>query len=167
MEQKDNTIWIGLGIFAAIGLFWYLSRQQKLIQPTQISNSEVWNWTDYKEAIHFDMDCCCRLGSLVLLKVVFERARQVGVAGPRRSHRAMLRRVAALYRQFFLPVLPVAVDDFNRDGRADGLAVAHAGEHMRLIGFDLHAAAAAVALLPAPQLAVHEFEIDGDAGGQP
>ena len=48
MEQKDNTIWIGLGIFAAIGLFWYLSRQQKLIQPTQISNSEVWNWTDYK-----------------------------------------------------------------------------------------------------------------------
>jgi hypothetical protein len=45
--------------------------------------------------------------------------------------------------------------------------VAHAGEHVGLVGLNLHAAAAAIALLAAPQLAVHEIEIDGHAGGQP
>jgi hypothetical protein len=37
---------------------------------------------------------------------------------------------------------------------------------MDLVGFNLHAAAAAVALLTAPEIAVDEFEIDGDTGGQ-
>ena len=36
-----------------------------------------------------------------------------------------------------------------------------------LVGLNLHAAAAAVALLAPPQLAVHEIQIDGHAGRQP
>jgi hypothetical protein len=38
---------------------------------------------------------------------------------------------------------------------------------MGLVGFDLHAAAAAVALLAPPQLAIHKFEIDRHARGKP
>ena len=100
-------------------------------------------------------------------EVVFKRAGKVCVTGPGRSHRAMLRGIAGFYRQFLLPVFPIAIDELDGDGRANGPSVAHTGEHMRLIGFDLHAAAAAVALLPAPQLAVHKFKIDRDAGGKP
>jgi hypothetical protein len=37
---------------------------------------------------------------------------------------------------------------------------------MDLIGFDLHAAAAAIALLASPQLAVYEFKIDWNARRQ-
>ena len=38
---------------------------------------------------------------------------------------------------------------------------------MGLVGLDLHAAAAAIALLAPPKLAVYEFEIDGHTGRQP
>jgi hypothetical protein len=37
---------------------------------------------------------------------------------------------------------------------------------VRLVGFNLHAAAAAVALLATPKFAVDELEIDGNAGRQ-
>ena len=100
-------------------------------------------------------------------KVVLESAGKVGVAGPRRSDRLVQGRIAGLDGQLIFPVLPVAVHDFDRNRRAYGLAVAHAGKHVCLVGFNLHAAAAAIALLPAPQFAVHEFQIDGHAGRQP
>jgi hypothetical protein len=45
--------------------------------------------------------------------------------------------------------------------------VPHAGKHVRLVGFNLHPPAAAIALLPPPQFAVHKIKIDGDAGRQP
>jgi hypothetical protein len=100
-------------------------------------------------------------------EVVFERACQVGVAGTRRSNGLMLGRIARFNGQLLFPVLPVAIDDLDGDGRTDGLAVAHAGKNVRLVGFNLHAAAAAVALLAAPQLAVDEVQIDGTPAGSP
>src|SRR5271170_314359 len=78
----------------------------------------------------------------------------------------MLAGVAGFDGQLFFPVFPVAIGDLDGDGRADGLAVAHAGEDVDLVGLDLHAAAAAVALLAAPELAVDEVDIDSEAGGQ-
>ncbi len=100
-------------------------------------------------------------------EVVFESAGKVGVARPRRSDGLVLGRVAGFDRELFFPVLPVAVDDLDGDGRADGLAVAHAAEHVGLVGFNLHAAAAAIALLAAPKFAVDEIQIDGHAGREP
>ena len=98
-------------------------------------------------------------------KIVLEGAGQVGVAGTRRSDGLVFRRVPGLHGQLLLPVLPVAVHDLDGDGGADGLAVAHSGEHMGLVRLDLHASAAAIALLTAPKLAVNELEIDRHAGG--
>src|SRR5450631_1368756 len=88
------------------------------------------------------------------------------MAGPGRSHRQMLGRIAGLDGKLLFPVLPVAVDDLDGDGRADGFAVAYTAEDMGFIRFDLHAAATAVALLTPPELAVDEFEIDGNPGRQ-
>ena len=46
----------------------------------------------------------------------------------------------------------------------------HAAEDVRRVALDLHAAAAAIALLATPQFAVHEFQVDrqtrGHAGEQ-
>jgi len=79
----------------------------------------------------------------------------------------MFGRITCAHRQRFGPVLPVAVFNFDGDGRADRLAVAHAAEEMRSIRLDAHATAASVALLAAPQLAIDEFVIDGHARRQP
>ena len=51
-----------------------------------------------------------------------------------------------------------------RDGRADGLAVADAGDDGGAVGLDLHASAAAEALLPAPEFVIDRVESDGYAG---
>jgi len=73
-------------------------------------------------------------------------------------------RITAFNRQLFFPVLPVSIHDFNRDGRADGFAMPHAGEDVDLVGFNLHSPAASIALLPAPKLTVHEIKVNWDAG---
>ena len=99
-------------------------------------------------------------------KVVLQGPGQIGVPWPRRSHRLVLGWIPRLHRKLLLPVLPVAIHDLDRDRRANRLPVAHAAENVRLVGLDLHAAAAAVALLAPPQFAVHEIEIDRHAGGQ-
>ena len=99
-------------------------------------------------------------------KVVLEGAGQIGMAGTRRGDGLVQRGVAGLDRQFRLPVLPVAVDELDGDGRTDRLAVAHAAEHVGLVGFNLHAAAAAIALLAPPQIAVDEVKINGHTGRQ-
>ena len=62
------------------------------------------------------------------------------------------------------PVLPVVVGDSHRDGRADGLAVADAGEDVGGIALDAHAAAATVALLATPEFAADELLIDRNSG---
>src|SRR5580658_6138015 len=45
--------------------------------------------------------------------------------------------------------------------------MAHPGKNVRLVGLDLHAPAAAISLLPPPQLAVNELKIDRNPGRQP
>jgi hypothetical protein len=56
--------------------------------------------------------------------------------------------------------------DNHGDGGADGAALADAGDDSDAIRLDLHAAAAAKTLLPAPKFAIDEIEGDGDARGQ-
>ena len=97
---------------------------------------------------------------------MFQCAGQVGVAGARRRDSLVHGGVAGRNGQLLFPILPVAVDDFDGDGGADGPAVTHAGEHVGLVGLDLHAAAAAIALLAAPKFAVHEIQIDRHPGRQ-
>src|SRR5690348_7767142 len=82
-----------------------------------------------------------------VLAVVLERAREIGVAGAGAGHLTPPLRAGrvGLGRHDVLPVLPVAVPHQHRDGRAQRLAGAHAGEPFDLVGLDLHAGAAAVA----------------------
>ena len=66
-----------------------------------------------------------------------------------------------------LPVLPVAILEHDRDRGADRLTMTHTGENVSGIALDLHAAAPAIPLLAAPELAIHKFLIYGQASGQP
>src|SRR6202021_2453150 len=59
-------------------------------------------------------------------EVELERSGEVGMTWPGRRYGAVLGWVAGFDRQLLLPVFPVAIDQLNRDGRADGLAMAHA-----------------------------------------
>ena len=65
----------------------------------------------------------------------------------------------------FLPIFPVAISDLQRDRGADGDAMTDAGEDVGGVGFDFHAAAAAVSLLASPEFAVEErLTISGRRG---
>ena len=102
-----------------------------------------------------------------VVEIVLDGAGEVGVAGPRAGDGLAAcpsRAVGIFDGQRFGPVLPVLVADEDGDGRADGVRVAHAGHNFGAVGLDLHAAAAAVALLAAPELAIDGVERDGDAG---
>jgi len=83
-------------------------------------------------------------------KVVFKGPGQVGVPGPRRLYLFVFLGIACGHRQRLLPVLPVLVSQSESDGRADGLAVAYAGENVGGVALDAHASATSVALLTAP-----------------
>src|SRR5271156_5876500 len=76
----------------------------------------------------------------------------------------MFRGVAGRNRQRLRPVLPVAVLNLDGDRRTDRLAVANSGEEMSRILLDAHAAAASVALLAAPEFAIHTSILDRNAG---
>ena len=103
-----------------------------------------------------------------VVEIVFDGARQVGMTGPRTRHRLLLvfRAIDVFHRKRFGPVFPIFVLDNDRDGRADGLRVADARNNFDLICFDLHAPAAAIALLPAPEFAIDGVERNGDPGGE-
>src|SRR2546428_802580 len=66
-----------------------------------------------------------------------------------------------------LPVLPIAIPYEHRDGGAERLAGPHAREPLDLVGFDLHAGAAAVAAHPPLQLDVDTLGGQGQPGGDP
>ncbi len=76
----------------------------------------------------------------------------------------MLRGIAFFDGQDLGPVLPVVVGYGHRNGRADGLAVAYAGEDVGMVALDTHATAATVALLATPKLAADELKIDWNSG---
>ncbi len=87
------------------------------------------------------------------------------MAGARGGHGLVLVGVAGLNGEDLFPVLPVAVGEGHGDGGADGVAVADAGEDVGGVLFDAHAAAAAVALLAAPEFVVEEGLVYRDARG--
>ena len=60
----------------------------------------------------------------------------------------------------FLPILPIFILQLDGDGRTDRHALTDAGKDMCGVALDLHAAAAAIALLAAPEFAVDERLID-------
>lgn len=97
---------------------------------------------------------------------VLERAREIGVPGPRDDERLGIRPAGADAHALG-PVGPVAVADHERHRRAQRLAEANAREELRLVLLDFHAAAAAVAHLPAREVAVDVGGEERHARGQP
>jgi hypothetical protein len=91
------------------------------------------------------------------------------VAGPRVLEPASLARRVGLRlgSHHVLPVLVVLVADQERDRAAERAAVAHSREHLDRVLLDLHAAAAAVAALPSPQVGVDRLAVDGNACRKP
>src|SRR6266446_6636498 len=78
-----------------------------------------------------------------VVKVVFQRSGQIGVAWARTGDRFLLvlGAVGVFDGQRFGPVLPILVLEQDGDGRADGARVPHAGDDLRAVGLDLHATA--------------------------
>ena len=101
---------------------------------------------------------------------VLEDAGEVGVPGPRQRDglRALAVRLALGRPRAHppRPVLVVAVADDERERRAERASVAEAGEHLDLVGLDLLARAAAVALLAAAQVGVDRVAVEQEPGGQ-
>ena len=93
-------------------------------------------------------------------EVVLQRAGKVGMAGARRGDALVFCRIAIADRKRFLPIFPIAVRNLQRNRGSNGDAMANAGYDMGGIALDLHASAAAVALLAAPKLAIEEGLID-------
>ncbi len=98
-------------------------------------------------------------------EVVLEGAGEVCMAGAWGRYRLMLVRIAFGHGKDLFPVLPVLVGQGHGDGRADGVAMADAGENVGGVALDAHAAAATVALLATPELVVEEGLVYGDARG--
>ena len=99
-------------------------------------------------------------------KIVFESAGEVGVSGTRRGDALVEGRISLGDRERFLPVFPVTIFELDGDGRADGDAVANAGEDVGRVALDLHAPAAAIALLAAPEFAVQKSLVYFESGRQ-
>ena len=64
----------------------------------------------------------------------------------------------------FLPVFPIAIFQLHGDRRTDGDAVADAGKNVGGVALDLHASAATVALLAAPEFAIEKRRVDFQSG---
>src|SRR5207244_938432 len=104
-----------------------------------------------------------------VLAVVLEGAREIRVARPRTRHLAAPLAPGGVRfgGHHVLPVLPIAIPHEHRDGGAERLAGPHAREPLDLVGFDLHAGAAAVAAHPPLQLDVDAVGGQGQPGGDP
>ena len=104
-------------------------------------------------------------------EAVLEHAGEVGVAGPRQRDRLLaLAFRLALGRERAhppRPVLVVAVPDDERERRPERPPVAEARVHLDLVGLDLLARAAAVALLAAAEIRVDRRLVEDEARRQP
>src|ERR1700722_2394947 len=87
-------------------------------------------------------------------EIIFQRSGKVRMSRPWRCHTLVLSRIAFTDGQSLLPILPISVFELHGNGRTDRHAMMYAGKNMGRISFDLHTAAAAVALLTPPQFAV-------------
>src|SRR3984893_201236 len=88
------------------------------------------------------------------------------MSGARRGSAFVCCGIAFANGERFLPILPIFVFQLYSGGSADRHALTDAGKDMSGVSLDLHAAAAAIALLAAPQFAVDERLIDFQSGGQ-
>ncbi len=98
-------------------------------------------------------------------EVVLQGSGEISVARPGRSNAFVLRGIALSDRQGFLPVLPISIFKLDRDGRADGHPLTDAGKNVGGIALDLHAAAAAIALLATPEFTIEEGLVNFQSGG--
>ena len=103
--------------------------------------------------------------------VVLQRPCQIGVPGtwPRYRGATRTRGVSRRVRtdvHRLLPVLPVAIADEHRDRAAERDTLADAAKDLRRVGLDLHAPAAAIAQLSAPQVVCEQVLIDRQARWQ-
>jgi hypothetical protein len=87
------------------------------------------------------------------------------VTGPGRCDSLVQSRIPFSHGQRFLPVFPVSVLQQNGNGRTYGYSLAHSREDVGRIALNLHAPAAAISLLAAPELAVKRLLIDFQACG--
>jgi hypothetical protein len=78
----------------------------------------------------------------------------------------MFLRISGFDRQRFLPVLPVPVQEQDRDRRPYGFSVPHSGKEVRHVAFHSHATAAAVALLAPPEITVDKCLMNSNSGWQ-
>ncbi len=101
---------------------------------------------------------------------VLEAAGEIGVAGARGLEAAQLGGAGVdcrgVRRHHLLPVGVVAVGDPQHQRRAQGDAAAHAAADLGGIALDLHAPAAADAVLAARQVAGEQREVDDQPGRQ-
>ena len=65
------------------------------------------------------------------------------------------------------PVVPVLVPNLQRDGAAERLAAADAGQDLRAIPLDRHSPAAAVSELPAAEIGIEHVGSQRETGGHP
>ena len=65
-----------------------------------------------------------------------------------------------------IPIRPVLVLDHQSQRRSERQAVTHSAENLDPILLDLHARAAAISLLTAPQFMIDLIDVDGQTCGQ-
>jgi hypothetical protein len=84
------------------------------------------------------------------VKIELQRSRQIRVPWARRGERTLriLGPFGVFHRKRFLPILPVAILDAQRDRSPDRFPVAHACENFRLVLFDPLPRSAPVTQLP-------------------
>src|SRR5579871_156970 len=100
------------------------------------------------------------------MEIVLNGSGQIGVAGTRPRNRFLLILPACsiFHGQGFGPILPIGVANDNGDRRSDGLGVPDARDDFCPVRLDLHAPAAAVALLTAPELVIDGVKRNGNPG---
>src|SRR5579864_5874097 len=75
--------------------------------------------------------------------------------------------IALCNGQGFLPILPIAIGNFNGNWRPNTDAVAYPREYVGGIGLDFHSTTAAIALLSTPKLAIEKGLIDFQSSRNP
>src|SRR5690606_9932549 len=103
-----------------------------------------------------------------IVAIVLEHPDQVGVtrAGTGDATAALLTGFA-LGGHHVAPVVPVAVDHLQCDGRTERLAGANTGQPLDAGLLDLHPGTAAIALHPAREIAIDCLGADRQPGGDP
>ena len=90
--------------------------------------------------------------------IVFEAADSIGVTGSRNVDRAGGFAFTRLDRHDLEPLLVIAILDVQRDRTAERFTATHARMDLHVVGFDLHAIAAAIAHLAPNRIGVNVLD---------